>query len=196
MIRVARSDVYCSQSVNGKAVQVRVRAWMRKQMSKAGSFGGDSLREEPNDACGSRRAEGDVSPRPTQPCRQCQRLTQRTVRDGNPHPPPGLVKVTAARMNENLGLPVSFNFLPQRCSTGTCHLCSSPLCPSLSNRRRQSKATHPGKRERSHTPSPSPSLFSALRCVIGLCSAQRQRLFCIVLSPDLTFGWRRAWRGP
>lgn len=49
MIRVARSDVYCSQSVNGKAVQVRVRAWVRKQMSKAGSFGGDSLREEPND---------------------------------------------------------------------------------------------------------------------------------------------------
>lgn len=65
LIRVTRSDVYCSQSVNGKAVQVRVRAWMRKQMSKAGSFGGDSLREEPNDACGSRRAEGDVSPRPT-----------------------------------------------------------------------------------------------------------------------------------
>lgn len=80
-----------------------------------------------------------------QPCRQCQRLTQRTVRDGNPHPPPRLVKVTAARMNENLGLPISFNFLPQRCSTGTCHLCSSPLCPSLSNRRRQSKAAHPGK---------------------------------------------------
>lgn len=31
MIRVARSDVYCSQSVNGKAVQVPVRAWMSSE---------------------------------------------------------------------------------------------------------------------------------------------------------------------
>lgn len=63
----------------------------------------------------------------------------------HPHPASGLVKVTAARMNENGGLPVSFNFLPQRSSTGTCDLCSSPLCSSLSNRRQQSKAAPPGK---------------------------------------------------
>lgn len=107
-------------------------------------------------ACGSRRRKCE----PTsyfrrvkfkcrkQPCQPYQRLTQRTVRDGNPHPSPGLVKVTAARMNENLGLPglpVSFNFLPQRCSTETCRLCSSPLCPSPSTRRQQSKTAHPGK---------------------------------------------------
>lgn len=77
-------------------------------------------------------------------------------------PPPrsGLVKVAAAWRNENHGLPVSFNFLPQRCSTGTCNLCSSPLCPSLSNRRQQSKAAPPGKsREELHAlPCPLPVL--------------------------------------
>lgn len=65
MIRVARSEVYCSQNANGKAFQVPVRVWMRKQVSSAGSFGGDSLRGEPKDGvAGSRHAEGDVSTRP------------------------------------------------------------------------------------------------------------------------------------
>lgn len=113
-----------------------------------------------------------------------------------PPPIPWLLKVTAAWLNENHGLPVSFNFLPQRCSTGTCNLCSSPLCPSLSNRRQQSKAAHPGKSRDEPHALPCPFLFSPLRCVIGLRSAPRQRLFCRVLLPDLIFGWRRAWRRP
>lgn len=62
-------------------------------------------------------------------------------------------------------LDLSFNFLPQRCSTGTWDLCSLPLCPFFSNRSLTKQRCVPWKegRRKRHPPTFPPQL-SAPRC--------------------------------
>jgi hypothetical protein len=72
---------------------------------------------------------------------------------GTSLPPPhmSVMVVTPAWMKESHTLTISFNFLPQRCSPGTCSLCSWPLCPFFSNRRLTKQRRMPwkeGKRKR------------------------------------------------
>lgn len=73
-------------------------------------------------------------------------------------------------------LDLSFNFLPQRCSTGTCDLCSLPLCPFFPNRSLTKQRCVPWKegRRKRHPPHfPAPTLCSKVSL-----TCQRQRLGC------------------